>query len=188
MAHDAAARKRAEKLYIVDRLTLEEVAGATGIALRTVQKWSSEDGWKAKRDEYREAEREIEHYTRLARLKLIKDVCESLDPQKIYAFAALERAVKGGAGAMNSATIPSGKVREIHTPQDAVEALEEAIQNKLNVMLTRPEAINLSAIKDMKKAMELVEDLKAKHRPSEGKSMTKEELTEFMKERIYGLL
>lgn len=165
MATDREIRERAEELYVINGLTLDEVSEETGVPARTIQKWSADDGWKARQKEYRNASAEIRRYTRLTKLKLIKDAMTSLDPQKIYAFAALERATseKPGTGDQTSELSQENADIEIKTPQDAINALQEAIEIKLKILLAKPEALNLSAIKNLKQAMELVDGMKAKY-------------------------
>ncbi len=169
MAKDFELRQRAEELYVIDGLTLEEVAKETGVPERTIANWSSEDGWKDKQKEYQNALGEIKRYTMLTRLKLIKNAMTSLDPQKIYAFAALERAVKGQSSDIGGYGDPPYEKREIKTPQDAIDALQEALERKLNIMLSQPDAINFSGVKDVKQAMDLVDELKAKYTTPAGK-------------------
>jgi len=162
MTTDMETREWAEELYVIEGLTLEEVSKKTGISEHTIQKWSADDGWKARQKEYRNAASEIRRYTRLTKLKLIKAAMTSLDPQQIYAFAALERStartVDGDADAE-----PVMDAREIKTPEDAVGALQEALEHKLNIMLSQPGEISLKAMKDMKGAMALMDEMRAKY-------------------------
>jgi len=190
MAKDLELRQRAEELYIIDGLTLEEVAKEVGVSERTIANWSSEEGWREKQKEYRNAVSEIKRYTTLTRLKLIKDAMTSLDPQKIYAFAALERAVKGQSTDFGGYGDPPYERREIKTPQDAIDTLQEAIERKLNIMLTQPDAINLSGIKDVKKVMELIDELKAKYGDTPEETRLKgldEDQARFWREKVLGV-
>jgi len=159
MTTDTEARDRAEELYVINGLTLDEVSEETGIPARTLQSWSAGEGWKVRQKEYRDAAAGIRHYTRLTKLKLIKDAMRTLDPQKVYAFAALERATQASSG---DYAVAGQQEREIKTAEEAAEALQEAVERKLNIMLSRPEAISLNGIKDMKKALELIETMRAK--------------------------
>ena len=83
-------RERAEELYIVDGLTLEQVARETGISIQSLRKWSAEEGWRDKKREYRQALSEIKRKTVLLRKKLIEKAFDSLEPQDIYAAVRLE--------------------------------------------------------------------------------------------------
>jgi len=48
---DSELREHAEDLYVVEGMTFEEVAGATGVHIRTIQGWSAEDEWRKRRQE-----------------------------------------------------------------------------------------------------------------------------------------
>jgi hypothetical protein len=172
MAIDQEIRQRAEELFIIDGLTLQEVASQQGISERTLANWSSEGEWVQRRREYQNAARDIKYYGKMTRLKLIKDAMTSLDPQKIYAFATLESTMhkmdaddqRPAAGGQRSEDI------KIETQGDAVNALENAIKSKLMRMLENPENLNFKGVQDLQKAMSLVEDMKAKYLGKEDKS------------------
>jgi len=173
MAIDQETRLRAEELFVIDGMTLEDISQELEISDRTLANWSAEGGWKAKRREYRDAAGEIRRYSTLTRLKLIKDAMTSLDPQKIYAFAALEK-VATTEPQSHRALEPQEErseiaEREIKTPQDAINALGDAIEMKLRGMLVRPDALNLGAIKDLKQAMGLLDEMKIKYGVAEKK-------------------
>jgi hypothetical protein len=55
----------------------------------------------------------------------------------------------------------------IKNPQDAVSALEELVNRKLNLLATQPGALNFQAVKDVKQTLDLIDELKAKYRPDE---------------------
>ena len=174
MSRDLEDRERAEELYVIDGMTLEEVAKETGIPERTVQHWSAEDKWKARQKEYQNAASDIRRYTRLTKLKLIKAAMTSLDPQQVYAFAALERATaRDGEIPPGPPLGKGGEEREIRTPEEAVEALQEALERKLNLMLSQPGEISLKAMKDMKGAMALLDEMRAKYMGDDGKKKDK---------------
>ena len=184
MTTDIESRERAEELYVIDGLTLEDVAKETGIPERTVQKWSADGGWKARQKEYQNAASGIRRYTRLTKLKLIKSAMTSLDPQQVYAFAALERATARNVDGEIPPGPPLGKggeIREIATPADAVEALQEALERKLNLMLSQPGEISLKAMRDMKGAMALMDEMRKKYKGDDGNEdrlMSSEEIKE----------
>ena len=193
MAIDQETRERAEQLFVIDGMTLEEVAGMLDLSPRTVANWSVEGGWTAKRREYRNAASEIRRYATLTRLKLIKDAMTSLDPQKVYAFAALERVTNRlpiDDGRLSIGKTENGEQipeREIKTPQGAILALQEAIELKLRVMLSRPDAINLGAIKEFKQAMEVLDGMKAKYGGKEEETIIEgydEEQARFWREKV----
>lgn len=169
MAIDQEIKQRAEELFIIDGLTLADVSAQTDVAERTLANWSKEGNWVERRREYQRASRDIKYYAKMTRLKLIKEAMNSLNPQQVYAFAALDRAASMEHGAKSEELTANPEIGdfEIKTPQDAINALQEAIELKLRVMLARPEALNLGAIKDLRQAMELIDEMKKKYRGSE---------------------
>jgi len=87
---DSELHEHAEDLYIIDGLTFEEVAEATGVHIRTLQSWSAQEGWPEQKREYRKTLGEIKRKTVQLRKKLIEKAFDSLDPQHVYAAARLE--------------------------------------------------------------------------------------------------
>lgn len=83
-------RERAEELYIVDGLTYEQVADATGVSVSQLKNWGVDGQWREKREEYRKALGEIKRNTVLLRKRLIAQALSSLDPQHVYAAARVE--------------------------------------------------------------------------------------------------
>lgn len=166
MAYDFSVQDRAEELYVLSGLTHEDVAADLEVSVRTIANWAADGQWTQKRKEFRSASADIKRYATLTRLNLIKKAMHSTDPQAVYAFAALERATRAGASSdapvidAPDAEIP---VREIRTSEEAVEALQDAVQAKLNMMLSRPSEINLTVIKDTQKALEMIDDMKANY-------------------------
>jgi len=187
MAKDPEIRTRAEELYIVDGMTLDQVSKATGVILRTIEHWSTEGDWKALQQEYQGAIRGIKRYTVLTKLKLIKDAMTSLDPQKIYAFAALERAAKGNIND-DTVALSDGEAREIRTAEDAVAALQEAVERKLNIMLSQPKNISLAGVRDMKKALELLEQMRPEVTEKKARKQLDPETLKIIREEVYGLV
>ena len=188
MAKEIEVRMRAEELYIIDGMTINQVAGAVNVSERTLENWSIEGNWKALQQEYQGALKGIKRYTVLTKLKLIKDAMTSLDPQKIYAFAALERAAKGNT-AEEAAPFSDAEAREIRTAEDAVSALQEAVERKLNIMLSQPKNISLAGVRDMKKALELLEQMRpATKKEGTAKKQLDPETLRIIREEVYGLV
>ncbi|MBW2093011.1 MAG: hypothetical protein JRI34_12925 [Deltaproteobacteria bacterium] len=183
-------RERAEELYVVDGLTYEQVAKTTGVAASTLKRWADEGQWGARKKEYRQALTSIERNAVLLRKGLIEKALSSLDPQDVYAVARLE-AVMNRRKTGEPAALPAPETRDIKTPQDAVETLQEAIELKINRMLSQPEALDLSAVKDIKKALELIEDFKNRYEPEkpEGKNKSIDpETLKKIREEVYGFV
>jgi transposase len=177
-------RDQAEEMYIADGLTLEQISQELGVSVQAIKQWSVKYGWKEKRIEYQESIGQIKRDTQLLRKRLVAKALESLDPRDVYSFARIE-AIAGkeqGAGSREEGAWSGeeGAGRKIETAAEAVEALQEVIQTKINVMLSQPGAISLSNVKELKQAMELVEEMRAKAAPEESKakSLTAEAIRE----------
>lgn len=158
-------REAAEELYIIVGCTYEEVAERTGVSLSQLKRWGGDSGWVERRREYRQAKTSMLYDLGLAKAKIINSVLTSQDPQKAYAFAslvsssaALEKAARQSVPAEATGAIE----RQIHTAGDAAEALREAVERKINNMLTMPGAVSLAGIKEMQQALEMIEKLRAK--------------------------
>lgn len=185
-------RFRAEELYVVDGLTYEQVAVATGVSISQLKRWGAESDWADRKREYRDALSSIRRDTVLLRQKLIERAMNTLDPQAVYAVARLETAAaKLKSGDETPATLPADN-RVIKTPEDAVAALSDVIEKKMNAMLTQPSGISLSAIKEMKQAVDLLEKMQEKFAAvgDDDGGKTKEldpETIRVIKEDLYGL-
>jgi len=186
-------RERAEELYIVDGLTYEQVAAQTGVSVSQIQRWAKEGGWPEKRRELRQALSDIKRKMVLLRLRYIDKALKSLDNQAAYAVARLEdvAARASGRAAQGSEPEPALPEREIKTPAEAIAALEEAVQRKLNRMLAGD--VSLAGIRDMKKALELIEEMKKRHAgPASGgmegeRKGLSDEAVEEIRQKILGL-
>lgn len=158
-------RAQARELYCSDGLTYEQVTQRTGVPLRTLHLWGRQEFWRGRREKIAENLATIHEQTIELRRRLISGVLKSLeggvDPQKIFAVSALE-----GATAKLAAQGPSmlpevqAEPREIRTPADAVDALEEAVELEVNRLLTQPGSISLGRIRELKQTMDYVRDLK----------------------------
>ncbi|MBW2606123.1 MAG: hypothetical protein JRD05_00660 [Deltaproteobacteria bacterium] len=174
-------REQAEELYILDGKTHEEIAGITGIAVQTLKGWSADEGWTEKRREYRQQIADIRRDTVRLRSGLLKQALNSLNPQHVYAFTNIEQmAVKAAREEIPAAPLAVDP-KTIKTPEDAIDALQDLIENKLNAMLTMPGAISLAKIKEIKQAQELIDKMKKKYKPE---TREKESATEEDKQRL----
>ncbi len=164
-------RGNAEELYIIGGLTYDEVAEETGVSLAQVKRWGSDDDWTDRKKEYRQSIRDNKRKTVLLKSKLLDSALKSLDHRHVYAFSNLEQATKPKSLAVKTVTEdrPPVKIsdRDFDGPGDAIEALEEALRHKVNVMISVPNELDLKAIKDLKQALELLEQMKAKYNPEE---------------------
>ncbi len=163
-------REQSEELYILDGKTHEEIAEITGISIQTLKGWSVEGEWSKKRREYRQQLSDIKRNTVKLRSRLLVQALNSLNAQHVYAFTNIEQmALKAAKEEMPAAPL-SVDPKVIKTPEDAIEALQDLIENKHNIMLIHPVAINLAKIKEIKQAQELIDKMKEKYKSEIGKT------------------
>lgn len=156
----------AEDLYITGGLTYEQVAERTGVAVSTIKRWGSEDGWTDRKRELREAQTAIKQKTTLLRLGLIETALEKYDPMQVFAAHKFEElALKkealrpsGGSGQV------SGQNMTFKTPGEAVSALTGAIEQKIGRMAAG-DGLDLKTIRDLKGALELLDSMQKKYAP-----------------------
>ncbi|MDY7034543.1 MAG: hypothetical protein SV375_00045 [Thermodesulfobacteriota bacterium] len=144
MARDLEDRERAEDLYIIDALTLEEVARATGIPERTIQKWSADDCWNEKKKEYQDTLKDIKRNTILLRKSLISKALQSLDPQDVYATVKMEflaeRKTRGPGGGGQGAEVDRPKIF-LEDMEFVADALREIDPEGLKILARNFETI-----------------------------------------------
>ncbi len=85
------SREQAQELYVVDGLTFEQVAAATGVAASTLKRWSDEGGWQEKKRALWEKLRQREAKRLELEMALVDKALETLDPQHVYAFDRLHK-------------------------------------------------------------------------------------------------
>jgi len=162
---------QAQELYCVARLTFEKVAEETGVAVSTLKRWSEKYEWRAKREKLAQAEADLQADTILARSVMLKRLIKSKDAQTGFAVASLETlAMKQAEAARARKLMEAARqhgLRTIRSPEDAVAALEEAVELKLNRLLQSPEDLDFKAVADVRKALELVAEMKAQGDPTE---------------------
>ena len=159
-------RETAKDLFVVEGRIYDQVAKSTGVSVAQLKRWGKDEGWTGARREYREALSSIKRDTVMLRVKLLKTALGSGDPQSVYAFAAIEKAVAGGKKSADPVPVSSPeRLKNINTPADAVDALQEVVELKLNKMLAQPDILQLSQVKELKQTMELIDQMKAKYTP-----------------------
>lgn len=191
MTIDFELHQQAYELAVLDGLTLDNVARRTGIPRSTITRWSADEDWMADRAEYRRAQGEIRRKTVLYRKGLLDAAMQSLDPQAAYAWATVENAARKAESGAAPQTEPAGE-REIKTAEDAVAALQEAVEIRINRMLTNPGELKLSAIRDMQKALEMVEQMKRRFGEESGEEAEKQqgndaEQARYWREKVLGV-
>ena len=163
--HERETVWRAQELYCVDRLSFDAVARELGVAASTLKRWSEQYDWRTTRDKIAQAEAEMRGDKVLARSALIKKLIEKKDPQTSFAVAALETMALKEAefarqGALRAAAGETPAM-PITTPTEAVAALRRAIEQKLGLLLARPEEVDLKAVQEVQKCLALVGQLEA---------------------------
>lgn len=163
---------QAQELYCVARLPYHRVAAELGIAESTLKRWGKQYGWSDKRAALAQAQAEMRADIVLARAGMIKELLADRNPIVGFAVAKLEELALKQAEAERQGKLAQAEAappRVIETPADAYGALKEAVEAKLGKLLADPGEVDLKAIKDVKEALRLLEDL----RPKEGKKKTK---------------
>ena len=91
MAYDQEIRERARALYVIDGLTYAQVAEELDVALVTLKRWGSDEGWKNRRRNYTTKVHDIESgYIELLET-LLQKAKDSKDPQDVYALARMAK-------------------------------------------------------------------------------------------------
>jgi hypothetical protein len=163
-------REDAKDLYVTGGLTYDQVAERTGVSVSQLKRWGSDEDWTGAKKEYREALSSIKRDTVRLRARLLRKALESSgDPQSVYAFTAVEKifATRGRGGSADTPAPMPSQSREITTPAEAVAALTEVVEIKLNRMLAQPETLQLAQLKDLKQTMELIGQMKDKYDPDQ---------------------
>jgi hypothetical protein len=95
MAIDQETRERAEELFTVDGLTLEEISGRLGISDRTLANWSAAGNWMECRKKHREDLASIKKNSFKLRKELARKAIETLEnmqsinPQDMHGFKSV---------------------------------------------------------------------------------------------------
>lgn len=130
----------------------------------------------------------------LAKAKLI----ETEDVQKAYAFSALVSSAKTidqevrdrGQNVQPQEAKPAEVTATvIRTFVDAIAALQLAVQDKINNMLTRLGDLAFAAFKDTKAALEMIKQLQSKYVPADDttKGCLSDEAAAAIRRQILGL-
>ena len=161
--YSMAVVDRAEQLYCVDGASFEAVSSLTGVSVSTLKRWSDRYDWQANKEKIRAAMSSIRSNTVLLRARLIEKCLGSLEAKDAFAVSAIEsvaqKAAQIAAKGQEQAVVPESP-REIKTDEDAVAALEEAVQLKLNAMLANPGRVSLAGLKEVKSVMDLLRDMR----------------------------
>lgn len=164
--HEPETVWKAQELYCVDRLSFDAVAREIGVAASTLKRWSEKYGWQAKREEIAQAEADIRADKVLARSAMLKALIKTKDPQTGFAVSSLEslalkEAELAKQGAIGAAANEKPQAISVNTPGEAIAALRRAVEQKLGLLLTRPENVDLRAVQEVQKCLALVGKLEA---------------------------
>ncbi|TSA13573.1 MAG: hypothetical protein D4R73_00675 [Deltaproteobacteria bacterium] len=185
--YDFEMRQQAHDLYVIGGLTFKQVAQATGVSESQLKRWSEEErewaerrgeddpkDWPDLRKEFRLSQSSATRQAVVLRAVLISNALSSKGEFKTVLSAAMWEKTQGRGGEPQ-ARLPSAAPAApdlspgiiINTPQDAVAALDDLVNRKINLLATQPGALNFQAVKDLKQTLALIEELKAKYRPEE---------------------
>lgn len=167
----------AQELYCVVRLTFAQVAEETGVGESTLKRWSVTYEWRDKREKVAQAEAGLQADTIMARSVMLKKLIKSQDAQTSFAVASLESlAIKQAEAARKGKAIEALQNqthKQFRTPTEAIAALEEAVNIKLNAALLNPEGADFKAVESVQKAYLLIEEMKAKLTPQDASERIK---------------
>lgn len=182
----------AQELYCVARLTFAQVAEETGVAVSTLKRWSATYDWRGKREKLAQAEADLAADTILARSVMLKKLIKSQNAQDGFAVSALESLAMKQAEAARAQKLMSAakqnELRPIRTKLEAVAALEEAAEIKLNRLLQNPGELDTKDVAEIDKVFKMIEAMKPKS--SQGKPESKQldaKTLEAIREQVYGL-
>ena len=82
----------AERMYIIEQMTLEEIASKTGSNERTIRRWKEEGDWDSKKDRFLDSKQlfheELYEFARELMNRIKEDLVngEKVDTGRMYAF------------------------------------------------------------------------------------------------------
>ncbi len=189
--YDLTIRYRAEDLYVESRLTAEETAARTGASVSTIKRWAVEGKWSEMRRERMETRRTIKANLVKIRGKLAQRAADNPESKDIYALARLEELAQGDRKKESTEPSPAPVVnpRSIRTPGEAVDALQEVIEKKLNMLLAVPDTVSLKGIQELEKALGMIAKMREKYAPGKTgkKTQLAPETLDAIREQVYGL-
>lgn len=181
---------RAQELYCVDRLSYAAVAEATGVSATTLKSWGQRYGWTQKRADIAQAESEIRVNLVKGRHKALEQLLTAADAkeaaQMAFAVSSLESLTLKQQELAAAGKIPSAAPatrRKIGNRAEAVAALKEAVEHKLNLALADADKINSATVQDIKRCLELVGELE-ESLPREAKPETSQGLSAEMAAKL----
>lgn len=190
-AYDWGVREQAEEYYVLDGHTYKEVSGLTGVSVSQLKRWSADAGWTESRREHRRALGDIKRKTVLLRRDLLEKAVNSLDPQRVYAFAAIEKATRGKEKEkVETNSVVPVEHQEFESTEEMIQALQDAVAYRVNAMISSPKAMILKDLKELKSAADMLEDWRRLYAMPDPESTRPKDLPEDAKRTIremYGL-
>lgn len=187
---------QAQELYCVDRLSYAAVAEATGVSATTLKSWGQKYGWTQKRAEIAQAQSEIRVNIIKGRKYALEQLLTAEDAKQAASMAfavssleslALKQQELAAAGKIPNAT--SAVRRKVGSRTEAIVALREAVEQKLNVALADADKITFATVQDIKRCLDLVAELEASlPREAEAEESRRRGLSQNMAESIYKAL
>ena len=159
------------------------------ISRQSVTTWAAKYGWHDRAARAEAEEKALDQSTAVDSLlafslkqkKKYEEYFETLsvgqiDNGAVYAYNSILKTIleirdKTDAG-LTVETPGPADTRTINTPQDAVAALKEAVERKLNAMLASPDSINMRSVQETEKALALIEKMQTKYRTETAKKET----------------
>ena len=95
MAKNQVLLSNAERLYVVDQLTIEEVAQKVGVNERTIRRWKTDHKWDLKKEQYLSTKtmfhEELYNFARKLMTSIEYDIDnnEKVDPGRMFAFTKM---------------------------------------------------------------------------------------------------
>lgn len=167
--HDSDTRWRAQELYCVDRLAFTRIAELLNVADSTLRRWADTYHWRERREEIAQAESEIRVDTIRGRSHVLKRLLEAEDgkaaSQLAFAVASLETLALQQQKAVLAGEISSPTNLEqavtVTTRAEAITALKQAVNQKINTALTSAKYVTSDSVTDIARCLALVQDLEA---------------------------
>lgn len=155
-------REEAAGLYVEGGMTYEQVAAETGVSKSQIVRWAEAGKWRERKAEYRSAISGIRRDTVRLRQALVGKAMESLDPQDVYALARIESIAEKRTAAQPDRPAPVSEPKAFDTPADAIAALWDAINLRVNEMLHVPTGPTLADLKRLKESFDYLDQMKSR--------------------------
>lgn len=157
--HEPELVWRAMELYCSDRMSFVAVSQATGVADSTLRRWADFYGWREKREEIARAEADLRADKVLARAKTVRALLETPRADLAFAVSSLESLALREAEAARSRTEREPETEEaipVNSPAEAAAALRRVVEKKLGRLLSRPEGVDLKAVREVRDCLDLI--------------------------------